>query len=797
MNKWILLSYLLGLGLMVRAQSNLNLELLANANDYPSHQYNDCWGYVDGSGSEYAIVGTRAATVIYSLDDPSSPEEVAFIPGSFSVWRDFHTFGTYIYGTTDQGKDGMLVVDMTNAPDDITWDFWQPELTVNQVTDTLETCHNLYIDENGYCYLSGCNLNNGGILILDVATNPGNPIYVSAADPRYSHDNFTRGDTVWSADISDGVFSVIDVSDKNNPVTLTTQPTSNNFTHNTWISDDGRYLFTTDERANSYVDAYDVSDLENIRLLDKFQPHNIEGLGVVPHNVHYRNGFLITSWYTEGVIITDATRPQNMVQVGNYDTFGGASGGTGGCWGAYPYLPSGLVLATDITSGLFIFRPNYVRACYLEGQVTDAGTGSPLDEVSIRIISTEPVATTTRLNGDYETGIATAGTNTVEFLKPGYNRLLTEVTLENGIVTVANVSLTTAATYNISGRIISAESGEAIPGASVVIENDLYSYQTVTDLDGQFQISDVFEETYEVFGGKWGFLHANRSDFVLERSETLLLELEQGYQDDFIFDFGWTASTDSATAGFWTRGVPEGTSFFGEISNPGADIDSDLGTTCFVTGNRGVSAAFDDVDDGNVILVSPPFDLADANVPILRFHYWFFNAGGSGALNDTLSVFLSNGSEEVLLDQFGTNTNGWRQSQNYTLEEYLPLTDNMTVTFITGDQVRTGHLVEAAIDRFLILEEEVLISSTGQQGPVDLGAQVYPNPFLNQFIVELPEAGNTLFNIRVFNAAGQQIEQRRGGSSLPFGDNWVPGVYWIRIENEVGEFEVQRVVKGR
>ena len=795
MNKWTLLFCIMVISLAMQAQSNLNLELLANANDYPSHQYNDVWGYVDASGTEYAVIGTRAATVIYSLADPTSPEEVAFIPGTFSVWRDYKSFGNYIYGTADQGKDGLLLVDMTNAPQDITWELWKPDITINQVTDTLERCHNLYIDENGYCYLSGCNLNGGGILIVDVSSEPGTPLFVSAADPRYSHDNFTRGDTIWSADINTGVFSVIDVSDKNNPVTLVTQPTSNNFTHNTWISDDGRYLFTTDERANSFVDAYDVSDLDNIRLLDKFTPPNTEDQGVIPHNVHYQGGFLITSWYTEGVIITDASRPANLIQVGNYDTFPGASGGTDGCWGAYPFLPSGLVLATDITTGLYVLQPTYVRACYLEGQVTDAVSGGALDGVKVTILTPQISSTTTDLNGDYGTGMATAGTYPVEFVRAGYNRQIADVTLENGVVTVANVSLVPAETYNITGQVVSAEDGSPIPGASIIIENDLYSYQALTDLDGQFLISNAFEETYDVFGGKWGYRHDSRSSFVLERSENLVLELEEGYQDDFVFDFGWEASTDSASAGFWTRGIPEGTTFFGEPSNPGEDIEGDLGNSCFVTGNRGVSAAFDDVDNGGVTLVSPPFDLTDAESPILRFHYWFFNAGGSAALDDTLKVFLSNGNEEILLEQFGTNTNGWRQSQDYDLAEILPLTSDMTVKFFTSDQVRSGHLVEAAVDGFLILDQADLISSTRRAENTELGVEIYPNPSAEQFLLEIPNGGDKLFEVRVFTASGRQIEHHSGINTLNFGGDWIPGIYWIKVEDEDGHFEVRKVIK--
>ncbi len=780
--------------IQVMAQSNENLALIANVNDYASEQYNDIWGYVDEDGTEYAVLGTRRATVIYSLENPAQPTEVAYIPGSSSIWRDFKSFGSYIYVTADQGNDGLLVIDMTNAPEDITWEFWKPNLVIGERTDSIQlrTCHNLYIDENGFCYLSGCNMNEGGILILDVATTPGTPIFIDNADPRYSHDNFVRGDTIWSSDISSGVFSVIDVSDKRNPVTITTQQTSNRFTHNAWLSDDGNYLFTTDERSNSYVDAYDVSDLDNIRLLDKFQPYGVEGKGVIPHNVHYYNGFLVTSWYTEGLIITDANRPNNMVQVGNYDTFGGASGGTEGCWGAYPFLPSGLILASDVVTGLYVFQPNYTRACYLEGKVTDATTGMALDDVRIELLDENENVTASDFSGDYKMGTSTAGIYEVQFIKPGYNRFTTNVTLENGVITIADVSLKQAASYDLTGRIIDATDGSGIPGASVVVQNELYFYETVTDLDGNFRINGVYEETYQFYGGKWGFKHNNTPSLLIERSENIVLELESGYQDDFIFDFQWTSTTDTAITGLWTRGVPIGTVFFGEQTNPGADIEGDLGDQCYVTGNFGNSAAFDDVDDGNVFLTSPSFDLTNLDNPTLRFHYWFFNAGGNETPDDSLAVYFTDGTDTVLVDAIRGNAGGWVQSQEYPLADFLTPSDNMKIIFVTGDQRSSGHLVEAGIDNFLILSEEVISSNEDQR--VELGAQVYPNPSNSGFNLALPPSLSN-FNVRVFNALGQQVLWQEVNDLYRFGANWEAGVYYVRIENSEGKYQLEKVIK--
>jgi len=75
---------------------------------------NDIWGYQAEDGAEYALVGLRSGISIVSLADPSQPEEVQFVPGPFSVWRDIKSFGGYAYVTADQGgtREGLLVIDL-------------------------------------------------------------------------------------------------------------------------------------------------------------------------------------------------------------------------------------------------------------------------------------------------------------------------------------------------------------------------------------------------------------------------------------------------------------------------------------------------------------------------------------------------------------------------------------------------------------------------------------------------------------------------------------------------------------
>jgi len=108
-------------------------------------------------------VGTSEGVSVVSLADATNPEKVAFAQGSSSIWRDVKTWGQHAYVTTE-GTDGLMIIDLSMLPDTISHYNWHP--TLEGDVDSLTSCHNLYIDENGYCYLSGSTLNNGGIHMI-------------------------------------------------------------------------------------------------------------------------------------------------------------------------------------------------------------------------------------------------------------------------------------------------------------------------------------------------------------------------------------------------------------------------------------------------------------------------------------------------------------------------------------------------------------------------------------------------------------------------------------------------------
>lgn len=429
-----MLRYFISLFILVctTANAQLNLNLMGQLS-YPTN-ISDVWGYEDAAGNEYAFVGTQVGLSVVSLINPTTPTEVGFINGPNTTWRDIKTYSHYAY-VVNESSGGLLIIDLSNLPSSFTY------------TETLcnigfQEAHNIFIDvPQGKVYLFGAkadSLTNANY-ILDIATDPENPVYLGQYDT-YIHDGFARNDTLWGSQIYEGTFAAVDVSDPQNPVVLGSHITPLDFTHACWLSPDGKTLAASDESAGAFVSTYDVSDLNNIVELDRFQTPT--ATNAIMHNTFYHGNYIFNSYYTAGVVVLDATYPDNLVQVGYYDTSPVSGGGFVGCWGVYPYFSSGNVLATDRQQGLFYLSFTPQNAGYLQGDITDASTGFPIANAQIQIQHTEHYGAQSGLTGDYKTGIPGGATANVTVTANGYYAETVQVTITEGQITYQNFNLT-------------------------------------------------------------------------------------------------------------------------------------------------------------------------------------------------------------------------------------------------------------------------------------------------------------------------------------------------------------------
>ncbi len=431
---------------------NYNITYLSKV-EFPGQTCANIWGYA-ANGKEYALVGASDGLVIVDVTDPSNPVQLEQITdGISSLWREIKSYGAYAYITSEgldgDGKGGLGIADLSGLPaTPVPFHKYHGDGAIN---DNLKKVHALDVDEvEGYVYLYGADvISPKGIVALNLNSDPYNPIYVGQYNGSYVHDGYSNNGMVYGSHIFAGYFSIIDFTNKANPVVTATQTTPNAFTHNTWLSTDGNYLFSTDEKSNSYLAAYDISDPTDIVEMDRIR--TTPGSGSIIHNTYITDHFAVTSWYKDGVTITDTDRPGNLIQVGYYDTYSGSGNGFNGAWGVYPYLPSQTMLVTNIeepVSGggnggvLYILAPTFVNACYLEGNIKDASNNNNLAGVNVKIEHTDPLNyTDSGLDGNYGTGQPTPGTFDVTFTLANYETKVVQATLNSGIVTTLDVEL--------------------------------------------------------------------------------------------------------------------------------------------------------------------------------------------------------------------------------------------------------------------------------------------------------------------------------------------------------------------
>jgi choice-of-anchor B domain-containing protein len=343
-----------------QAQISNNITLLGQFHDPSlpsagSTRYNEVWGWTDCELNEYAILGSASRVHFFDLQNPASPQQVASFPGgSTTVWRDMKTFRDRAYSVCDNCSEGLMIFDLSDLPNSVT--------KTKQTTQFFSRAHNIFIDEAaGRLYAAGTNSNSGGAIILDLNADPDNPTLIGnpVLPGGYFHDIFVRNNIGYCSHGSDGLW-VYDFSNPQSPVllgTLTDYPQSG-YNHSSWLSGNSQYAVMADETHNKGLKMLDVSDLSDISVTDVFRSALLAPADTasIVHNPFIRDNYIFVSYYHDGVQVFDMSNPNNVQQVAWYDTYPSNTNYNGfqGCWGVYPFLPSGTILASDMTHGLFV-----------------------------------------------------------------------------------------------------------------------------------------------------------------------------------------------------------------------------------------------------------------------------------------------------------------------------------------------------------------------------------------------------------------------------------------------------------
>jgi choice-of-anchor B domain-containing protein len=309
--------------------------------------YAGCWGYVAPDGHEYALLGCYSGTSIIDLDAVPI-REVAYIPGANNEWKEIKVWGQYAYAVSENSSQGLQIIDLRFLPDSA-----RLVRTMTSIgTKNVSRSHTITVAD-GYLYLNGGASN--GTTIYSLA-DPVNPVYVGEYQPTYLHDTYVRNDTLYGAAINGEGLYIASVTNKAAPVQLGRITYSGSGTHNAWADIRGSYVYTTDEIGTTQknMKVWDISNLPTFVQQTPF----IASPSTVIHNIHGRGYYVYVAHYRSGVYVADVHDPMVVVNRGGFNTYrgGGISASYAGCWGVYPYFPSGRWIASDTQTGLYLLR---------------------------------------------------------------------------------------------------------------------------------------------------------------------------------------------------------------------------------------------------------------------------------------------------------------------------------------------------------------------------------------------------------------------------------------------------------
>lgn len=355
---------------------------------------NDVWGFYDvNDDREYAIIGLRNGVGVVEVTDPESPRMVGSLPSQSTAWRDIKVYqhfnteavrwDSYAYVTADSASVGTMIIDLRSLPD---------EISVAATDQTDISAHNVYLsnvdyslgvalnDVRPYLHIAGSNRQGGSFNTYGLE-DPKSPsaVYENSSTSRanYSHDVSSmvltdeRKDTQCIAggpyceiffDFNEDNFQLWDKTKNDSPSRLSMTSYQNvAYVHSGWYTEDKQVVLVHDEldemdyNLNTTVRLFELSDLRNPSLLSTWSGPT----GAIDHNGFVRGNRYYMSNYTRGMTVLDISNTADPKEVGYFDTFPVSDNTSfNGAWGVYPYLPSGVVLISDISSGLYVVRDN-------------------------------------------------------------------------------------------------------------------------------------------------------------------------------------------------------------------------------------------------------------------------------------------------------------------------------------------------------------------------------------------------------------------------------------------------------
>ena len=355
--------------------SSWNVQLLSRINPDTSlnttpvgNRYSGCWGwYQSNKNREYVISGAANGTYFIDITNPQNPVVCDFVGGKKGcTWREIKTYQNYCYVASDDAKPNTFqIIDMQYLPDSVQ--------LIHNSNSIFERGHTLWIDQNKlYVGMTTFSTGSSPMSIFSLAT-PSAPVLLKRIEQDISinlinqvHDMLVRNDTIYASAGWQGLHIL-----KYVPAQNTLQPLSTyasypfaGYNHSSFLTQNGKYLLFCDESPASLpVHMIDVQNINNPQPLQTFKMRP----QTTAHNPYIiGNQWALVSSYQDGIILLDISQPNNIKEVGYFDTYpqGGyntgfyGGGAYAGNWGAYPFFPSGRIAAQDMQNGIYILDPS-------------------------------------------------------------------------------------------------------------------------------------------------------------------------------------------------------------------------------------------------------------------------------------------------------------------------------------------------------------------------------------------------------------------------------------------------------
>jgi choice-of-anchor B domain-containing protein len=456
---------------------------LTNAEIGGGENTNDIWGWVSPvTQKEYALVGCNNGTAFLDISNPIAPVYLGILP-TFdvnSLWRDIETYQDFVFVVSESGNHGIQIMNLLQLDNVV-----NPPVIFNEDAhySGFGHCHTINIDPvSGILCAMGTNTYSGGPHLVNIQ-NPLSPALLGGyANSGYTHDGFittyTGPDTNHFGDViiicCNGTtgLAIVNATDPTDIQLLDTYLyNQTGYVHQGWFTKDNRYFLVNDELdemnfgSNTKTHNFDLLDLDNINYLGFHEFSNTS----IDHNLYMEDQFAFESNYRSGVRVLDAIRAgeNSFNEVAYFDLVPNNDNPQfSGTWSNYPYLPSGINIATSMYDGFFITQPTFLQF------------GSSLYSACIN----EQFSANLEVNSDlyFPLQVSVSGPSWLQWVGPleitqqgayNYNISINGSVIPGDYQTYWNLLAPNGQTYTVTMRLTI--EGNAAPGLSTLISPTL------------------------------------------------------------------------------------------------------------------------------------------------------------------------------------------------------------------------------------------------------------------------------------------------------------------------------------